>query len=90
MREAKRQKEKDAFLQLEKKKSRDTEMSFFKTEKSTGKSLNSFLMSSASASAAHRDQGADAGSNDGVKLGPRIEFAEVGRCSFVYVLLCVT
>lgn len=78
MKVAKRQKEKDAFLQLEKKKSRDTEISFFKTEKSAGKSLNSFLMSSATASAVHREPGADGSSSGGAAPGPRIEFAEVG------------
>lgn len=76
MREAKRQKEKDAFLQAEKKKSRATEQAFFKTEKNTAKSLNSFLMQN-SASSGVRSQGLGGDSDDGHCSGPRIEFAEV-------------
>lgn len=76
MKEAIRQKEKDDFLKAEMKKSRETEMSFFKSEKSTGKSLNALLMRSSSASAAGRVTGSEDGLDDAHR-GPKINFADV-------------
>ena len=78
MREAIRKKEKDEFLKLEKKKSRDTEMAFFKTEKSTGTSLNLFLMknsvSSERKNATEEIHGGSASARD-----RKVEFAEVSK-----------
>lgn len=81
LRELKRQREKDAALQIEKQRSRETEMAFFKSETAAGKSLNSILMQNSLQAGRPPQVSSDSTFASGFVQCKKVNFAEVCRTS---------